>query len=87
MTITEKDRQDYPYIIANSLYYGSYEYWTVDQIRLAREHNVPRTTHRIEYIQRRDEVKVWDILDAAPEFKRKIKEEMHFHQLDHSELG
>jgi hypothetical protein len=87
MAITEQDRQDYPYIVGHCLYFGSYSYWTEDQIRLAREYNAPRTTERIEYVQRTDKVKLWDALDGTPEWKERLKREMDFHGLDHSEIS
>jgi hypothetical protein len=86
MAVTQQDREDYPYIVASSLYFGSYAYWTEDQIRMAREYNAPRTTDRVEVNFYTREITLHDIHDATEVWKERIKGVMDAHGLGHSEI-
>lgn len=84
--ITDGDCQDYPYIIGYSHYLGSSAYWTWDQLRLAREHNAPRTTTRVWVNRDTNKPEFVDVTAYSTDGLRLLAGEMTGLGLDCSEL-
>ncbi|WP_431911689.1 hypothetical protein [Nonomuraea jabiensis] len=85
--ITDKDREDYPYIVGYCHYLGSSEFWIWDQVRMAREHNAPRTATRV-WIDRQSGKPVFgDVSSLSSDGLRLLVIEMESRGLDCHEIA
>ncbi|SFI81214.1 hypothetical protein SAMN05216275_10555 [Streptosporangium canum] len=76
MQVTPQDRRDYPFILGYCHFIGSYDYWTAEQVQMAREVGAPRTAIQV-WIEPAHNVPTCRTLDSlSPEFRARLIKHM-----------
>ncbi|MER7208517.1 hypothetical protein ABT340_15710 [Streptosporangium sp. NPDC000239] len=76
MGVTPQDIAEFPYIVGYCHYVGSFDHWTADQVRIAREHGAPQNAFRVWIEPVHGRLRVRTIGHCGPELKKALTEHM-----------